>query len=104
MSILKGVLQEELQRLRTNIAAYEQKLSTLPKGYLYVQAKNGRAYCYRKWRQGSKILSCYVGEDGSDEAKQAKADYSERKRLEAALRQLRKEEARLTKALRHYGD
>ena len=104
MSILEGVLQEELQRLRANIDAYEEKLSALPKGYLYVQTKNGHAYCYRKWREGNKILSNYLGEDGSPEADQARADYSERKRIESALRKLRKEETRLVKALRHYGN
>ena len=104
MSVLKNVLLEELERIKNNIAAYETSLSALPKGYLYVQNVGGHAYCYRKWREGHRVLSFYVGEDGSDEANQARATYGERKRIEANLRQLRKEEGRLKKALRHYDD
>ena len=104
MSILEGVLKEELQRQQSNIVAYAEKLSELPKGYLYIQCVNGRRYCYRKWREGNKVLSSYIGEAESEEAEKAKRQYEERKRIAANLRELKKEEQRLKKALRHYAD
>ena len=102
MSVLESVLKEELERLERNIAAYEEILSPLQKGYIYVQSIRGHSYCYRKWREGKKIKSAYIGEFGSAKAEQAKKDYSERKRIEANLGTLKKEKIKLEKALSHY--
>ena len=104
MSVLEGVLKEELERIQRNIGSYEAILASLPKGYLFKQEIGGNFYCYRKHREGAKILSEYIGPSESEEANKARADYAERKRAEANLRALRKEEAKLIKALRHYGD
>ena len=103
MSVLEGVLKEELERIQRNISSYESLLASLPKGYLFEQIIGGKPYVYRKRRQGEKIISEYVGPCGSEEAEKARADYEERRRVESNLRSLRKEEARLIKALRHYG-
>ena len=103
MSVLKEVLIEELDRIKKNIDSYEFLLSSLPKGYLFEQTINGKPYCYRKHREGSMIVSEYIGASESDEAKKAHVDYRERKRIESNLRIMRKEEAKLVKALRHYG-
>ena len=103
MSILEGVLKEELERIKKNINSYELVLEDLPKGYIFNQKVNGRLYCYRKRREGDKIVSIYIGPAESDEAKKALIDYLERKRIESNLRSLRIEKDRLLKALRHYG-
>ena len=104
MSVLKEVLKEELARLKKNVDSYESLLFALPKGYIFEQIINDKSYCYRKRREGNRIVSEYIGSSESDEANKARADYLERKRIENNLRSLRKEEARLLKALRHYGD
>ena len=104
MSVLEGVLKEELERIERNIASYESLLAALPKGYLCEQRLKSKVYCYRKRREGNKIISEYIGPIGSPDAKKAAVDYEQRKRIEKNLRILRKEEARLLKALRHYGD
>lgn len=104
MSVLEGVLKEELERIQRNIASYESILASLPKGYLFEQRLKSKIYCYRKRREGDKIVSEYVGPIGSPEAKKAVEDYERRKRIDKNLRMMRKEEARLVKALRHYGD
>ena len=104
MSVLEGVLKEELERIQRNIASYESLLASLPKGYLFEQRLKSKIYCYRKRREGDKIVSEYVGPIGSPEAKKAVEDYEQRKRIDKNLRMMRKEEARLLKALRHYGD
>lgn len=104
MSVLEGVLKEELERIQRNIASYESLLASLPKGYLFEQRLKSKIYCYRKRREGDKIVSEYVGPIGSPEAKKAVEDYEQRKRIDKNLRMMRKEEERLVKALRHYGD
>ena len=103
MSVLEGVLKEELERIQRNISSYESLLASLPKGYLFEQIIGGKPYVYRKRREGGKIISEYIGPCGSEEAEKARADYEERRRVESNLRSLRKEEARLIKALRHFG-
>lgn len=103
MSILEGVLAEELERIQRNIASYESLLNQLPKGYLSIQLFGGKQYAYRKKRQGKRILSEYLGPVGSPEYAKAQSDYQERKRVEANLREMRQEEKKLRKALRHYG-
>ena len=97
-------MKEELERIQRNIASYESLLASLPKGYLFEQRLKSKIYCYRKRREGDKIISEYVGPIGSPEAKKAVEDYEQRKRIDKNLRMMRKEEARLVKALRHYGD
>ena len=57
MSVLKGVLIEELDRIKKNIDSYESLLLSLPRGYLFEQIINGKPYCYRKHREGSMIVS-----------------------------------------------
>lgn len=95
MSVLKEVLIEELDRIKKNIDSHESLLLSLPRGYLFEQTINGKPYCYRKHREGSEIVSEYIGASESDEAKKAHADYQERKRIENNLRVLRKEEDKL---------
>ena len=36
MSVLEGVLREELDRLESNILGFKQKLSELPRGTIYI--------------------------------------------------------------------
>ena len=67
MSILEGVLVEELERIRKNIVSYESLLNQLPKGYLSIQILGGKQYAYRKKREGKRIVSEYLGPVGSPE-------------------------------------
>ena len=102
MPFLQDVIKEELGRVQCDIASHEALLASLPKGYLSMQTIGGKAYCYRKHREGSKVVSEYVGPADSSETKKAQSDYQERKRIVAALRTLRKEKVRLVRALRHF--
>ncbi len=104
MSILEGVLKEELERQQKNIAAYNEMLSKFKKGYIFNQTIKGKIYSYRKYREGNKIISKYIGLANSNEAIKAKNEYNERKRIKSNLIILKKEEAKLIKALRHYGN
>lgn len=102
MSVLENVLKEELERIQRNIASYESLLASLPKGYLFEQRLKLKVYCYRKRREGDKIVSEYVGPISSPKAKKAVEDYEQRKRVQNNLRALKKEKAKLIKAIRHF--
>ena len=83
MSVLKEVLIEELDRIKKNIDSYESLLLSLPKGYLFEQTINGKPYCYRKHREGSVIVSEYIGASESDEAKKPTQTIEKEKGLKA---------------------
>jgi hypothetical protein len=103
MSILESVLQEELQRLDREEAALLQRLSSLPKGSLVAEKIASGTYWYRRFREGDKVRSVYLGKDGTDAVKKAQAASKQYHQLQQGLRQIRLDQVKLRKALRHYG-
>jgi predicted subunit of tRNA(5-methylaminomethyl-2-thiouridylate) methyltransferase len=103
MSILKSVLEEELERNLRNQKIYKEMLSNLPKGSIYISNRNGKQYIYRKNRVGKKIINEYIcalsnSEKAEEEIKKSE-DYS---RIFKSLNLAIKEELRLRKALKAY--
>jgi len=103
MSVFLEVMQEELQRAKSHVAAYRSLLESLPKGYISILSVSGKRFAYRKWREGSHIKSRYLGLEGSLQEQEARKNYAERKRVLANLKEAEKEEKRLEKALKNYG-
>ncbi len=85
-SPLRGVLEEEFERLKSLSAFYNNKIRELPKGYIAVKRINGRKYVYRSFREKNKVRSKYIGKPSSDEAKQLKKQIESRKDYEAKLK------------------
>jgi hypothetical protein len=102
MSIFEGVMAEELERAKLHVSEYQALLDSLPKGYVSLLTIGGKRFAYWKWRDGEHIRSKYLGVVGSEEEKDARNRYQERKRLEKNLFLAKKEEARLEKALKYY--
>ena len=61
MSVLQGVLLEEIQRLEKNIESYEIMLSQLPRGTIFIKSIGSSAFAYRKRKEGKKVISEYLG-------------------------------------------
>jgi len=103
MSILKGVLEEELARNLRNQKIYNEMLSNLPKGSIYISNRNGKQYIYRKYRIGKIIINEYIcalsNSEKAEEEMQRSEDYS---RIYRNLKLAKKEEYRLRKALKAY--
>ena len=70
-SVLKGVLEEELERNLQKQRVFSNELAKYPKGSLIVVKIHGDQYLYRKYRDGDKIASIYIRPIKSDEAKKA---------------------------------
>lgn len=100
MSIFGEVLKEELQRADSPIHSYEEILSKCPKGYVSIVQVKGKSFAYWKWREGAKIKSKYIGPKGSEKEKEARAHYSEKKRIEANLKEAKNEREQIRKASR----
>ena len=102
-SVLKGVLEEELERNLQKQRVFSNELAKYPKGSLVVIKVHGDRYLYRKYRDGDKIISIYIGPANSDEAKKAYEDRNKYLKLRQDIKDLKEEEKRIRKAIDIYG-
>jgi hypothetical protein len=84
-SVLRGILEEEMERSARMEARVLKELESMPKGSLQVKVIRGREYLYRCFRDGKKVKSVFVPEG---EAAALGALLARRRELEAALRRL----------------
>ena len=102
MSVLKGVLFEELERLEKNKIAYEEMLAKLPRGTIFVRKMGKSSFVYRKRKEQGKVVSEYLGNNTSEKAKQAIEEYMEYLRIRENLRSINGEIIKLRKICRYY--
>ena len=102
-SVLKGVLEEELERNLQKQKVFSNELAKYPKGSLVAVKVHGDRYLYRKYRDGEKIISVYVAPANSDEAKKAYSDRDRYVKLKQDIKDLKEEEKKLRKAIAIYG-
>ena len=67
---------------------YNRILDNLPKGSLHSVRRNGKTYCYLKYRDGKKIISEYIKKEQIDEVS---ALIEKRKHTEAMINSLEQE-------------
>ena len=102
-SVLKGVLEEELERNLQKQRVFSDELAKYPKGSLVVIKVHGDRYLYRKYRDGDRIISIYIGPINSDEAKKAYEDRNKYLKLRQDIKDLKEEEKKIRKAIEIYG-
>ena len=98
--VLKGVLQEELERNLQKQIVFKNELLKYPKGSLVIVKVHGDKYVYRKYRNKDKIISVYVGPIDSEVVKEA---YKQRERylqLKQDIKDLQEEEKELRKVIK----
>jgi len=96
MSILMGVLAEELDRLNRQEVAFENSLSELPKGYISKKIIKGKEYFYLQHKENGKVVSKYIS---ADHLQAVEEQVKRRKQLDEALRRVRSDQKRLRKVL-----
>ena len=102
MSVLEGVLREELARLESNLLVFKEKLAKLPRGTIYISKVHNASFVYRKRKEGGKVVSEYIGplsQSSSQEAIEQAKDY---KRLKKMISEGNKELIKLRKAVKVY--
>ena len=102
-SVLKGVLIEELERNIQKQKVFSNELNKYPKGSLVILLIHGDKYLYRKYRDGNKIISHYVGPIDSEVAMKAYEDRKKYLKIKNDLKELKNEEKKLRKTIRIYG-
>lgn len=100
--ILKGVLQEELERNLQKQRVFFNELKQYPKGSLVVVKIHGDEYIYRKKRIKDKIVSEYIGPKNSEISKKAYEDRVKYLSLKKDLKDLKDEEKHLRKVIKIY--
>lgn len=102
-SVLKGVLEEELERNLQKQRVFFNELAKYPKGSLVVVKIHGDRYLYRKYRDGKKIISIYIAPVESDKAIKAFDDRNKYIKLKQDIKDIKEEEKKLRKAVEIYG-
>ena len=100
MSIIKHIVEEELERLEKLSAKYKAEIKNLPKGSISKKSRHGRFYVYLAYRENKKIRFKYIGKESSEEAKALEQKIQKRKKYENLLKQLENDlkEVRRTKS------
>ena len=102
-SVLKGVLEEELERNLQKQRVFSNELAKYPRGSLVVVKVHGDRYLYRKYRDGDKIISIYIAPASSTKAKKAYEDRNKYIKLMQDIKDLKEEEKKIRKAVEIYG-
>lgn len=102
MSVLQGVLLEEINRLESNIFNYKKMLSSLPKGSLFIRRMGNSEFVYRKRKENGKVVSEYLGNINSVKAKEQMLLSNEYKRICNNIKIAEKELLKLKKAYKIY--
>lgn len=89
MGIIKGILEEELKRLKDLSVFYQKKILEYPQGSISVKERNGKQYIYLAHRKDKKVIFDYIGKAVPDVRKALHEKLRQRKGYEAKLRQVK---------------
>lgn len=98
--IIKGILEDELERSKRMLNTYVEKYNTLRKGSLFVRTIGGSQYCYLNYREGKKVISEYIGPIDCKEAQELKNQIEERKRVKKLIKDIQLEQKEIERALK----
>ena len=100
MSIIKGILEEELNRLKELSVFYKKKISESPRGSISVKERNGKRYIYLARRKDKKVVFDYIGKDVPEVRKVLSEQMRQRKEYQAKLRQVKENLKEVERSLR----
>ena len=99
MSIIKGILEEELKRLEELAVFYEKKISEFPRGSISLKVRRGQRYIYLAYREDKKVKFEYVGKEVPEVRNTLDARLRQRKEYQAKLRQVKENIKELRRTL-----
>jgi hypothetical protein len=100
MSIIKGILEEELKRLEELSLFYKEKISKAPRGSISVKDRGGKRYIYLAHREDKKIIFDYVGKDVPEVRDALNERMRQRKEYQAKLSQVKENLKEIKRSLR----
>lgn len=100
MSIIKGILKEELARLEDLCVFYEKKLSEFLYGSISVKERNGKRYIYLARREDKNVIFKYIGKDIPEVRNALNEQLRQRKEFQSKLRQSKENLKEIRRSLR----
>ena len=100
MSIIRGILEEELKRLEDLFVFYKKKISEFPRGSISVKERSGKRYIYLARREDKKVVFNYIGKDVPEVRKALNEKLRQRKEYQAKLRQVKENLREIERSLR----
>ena len=100
MSVIRGILEEECDRLEELSVFYKEKIAEAPRGSISVKERGGKRYIYLARREDKKIIFEYVGKDVPEVRNALNERIRQRKEYQAKLRQARENLKEVKRALR----
>jgi hypothetical protein len=85
MGTLEGLIVEEKERLEGLLEYYRNELKKYPKGSVSKKKRNGSFYYYQCYRDGSTVITNYLGKVDSPEVKEMRKKIEERINLEKKI-------------------
>ena len=98
MSVVNGILKEELNRLERLQAKYSAMLDALPKGALRKKKIGQKIYFYLVSRKGDQIVTEYLCQGDSPEAKSFEEQDAKRRDIKSKFKSVKEDIAKIRKA------
>lgn len=100
MNTIETIIQNEYIRLSRSISRLREECIQRPKGSIAMKTRGNARYAYLVKRENGKVVTEYIGKEGSWKVKGAEAKVLERKRYETELKELETEAAKLRRLMK----
>ena len=100
MGIIRGILEDEHERLQNLIVFYKKKISEYPQGAISVKERGGQKYLYLAYRKDKKVVFDYIGKDSPEGRKALCTKLKQRKEYQAKLQQVKENLREIERSLR----
>ena len=98
--LVRAVFQDELERNRRLVERYEKEMLSLPKGSVFKRKLGNQEYYYLNYREGTKVVSRFLGNVNQYNLKELKSQLEKRKEYHQLLKKLKLEQKEILKELK----
>lgn len=98
--MIRGVLEDHYERLKSMEQSYKEKLESMPKGNIRLKKIRGRLYPYLDYREDGKMVSKYLNKLSKEELNELQFKLEQHKKLVKNLREVKRDCMILEKALK----
>jgi len=99
-TVIRGVLEEELERNDRMKKRYLEEMDKLPKGSIVTRKLGKQEYYYLTYRENRKVIAKYIGKKDVTDIIQLQSNINKRKHLQDVIKNLKQEEKEIRKVLR----
>jgi hypothetical protein len=100
MSVIIGILEDELKRLEELSSFYKQKIAEMQKGSISIKERAGKKYLYLARRENKKVVFQYAGKDSPEIRNPLLEKVYQRKEYQSKLKQVQANLNEVKRALR----